>query len=112
MHQLQFWPKRLLLMMFVLADVFQFELHKGGMLAALPYLAMGIVVQLGGFIADWLRANGSLSTVRVRKLFNCGGFILQAVFLLLAAHSSSSGLVVTCLTTAVGFGGFAWSGFG
>ncbi|KAL0280109.1 UNVERIFIED_CONTAM: hypothetical protein PYX00_001499 [Menopon gallinae] len=93
-------------------DVFGFDLHKAGILAALPYLAMGIIVMTGGFIADYLRLNKSLSTLRVRKLFNCGGFLCQTVFLLLAAHSSSPAVLMIFLTIAVGFGGFAWSGFG
>ncbi|EEB16556.1 sialin, putative [Pediculus humanus corporis] len=93
-------------------DVFGYDLHKSGLLIALPYLAMGIFVVLGGYLADRLRSRGMLSTSRVRKLFNCTGFVLQTIFLLIAAHSTSPLTLVVCLTAAVGFGGFAWSGFG
>ncbi|KAK6627087.1 hypothetical protein RUM44_009564 [Polyplax serrata] len=93
-------------------DVFGYDLHKSGILISLPYLAMGIFVLLSGYIADKLRSKGILSTVKVRKLFNCSGFILQTIFLLMAAHSTSPLALVICLTAAVGFGGFAWSGFG
>ncbi|XP_075232404.1 vesicular glutamate transporter 1-like isoform X2 [Lycorma delicatula] len=92
-------------------DRFHFNMHDAGLLSALPYLVMGIVVQSSGFLADWLRASGHLSTMQVRKLFTCSGFVSQMIFLLAASHSSSPAAVVATLTVAVGFGGFAWSGF-
>jgi MFS transporter, ACS family, solute carrier family 17 (sodium-dependent inorganic phosphate cotransporter), other len=101
------------------------------MLSALPYLVMGIFVQLGGHLADHFISNGFLSTTRVRfhtiifsrryyspcidpqvrKICTCGAFCFQTVFLLLAAHATSAVAVVAFLTVAVGFGGFAWAGF-
>ena len=47
----------------------------------------------------------------VRKIFNCGGFGLEATFLLGTAFTRSTGTAITCLTLAVGFSGFAISGF-
>ncbi|RZF40673.1 hypothetical protein LSTR_LSTR012774 [Laodelphax striatellus] len=94
-----------------MSDRFGYSMHDSGLLSALPYLAMGIVVQASGFLADWLRTTGILSTMQVRKLFTCCGFIIQAVFLLAAAHLGSPAAVIATLTVAVGFGGFAWSGF-
>ena len=49
----------------VVLDVFGYDLHKSGLLIALPYLAMGIFVVLGGYLADRLRSRGMLSTSRV-----------------------------------------------
>ncbi|XP_068081205.1 vesicular glutamate transporter 1 [Anabrus simplex] len=92
-------------------DVLHFDLQQMGWLAALPYLVMGIVVQIGGFTADWLRSQGHLTTTQVRKLCNCGAFSCQTLFLLAAAHSTTRSAVVANLTVAVGFGGFAWAGF-
>ncbi|XP_069671569.1 vesicular glutamate transporter 2-like isoform X2 [Periplaneta americana] len=92
-------------------DVLKFDLKDAGLLAALPYLVMGIVVQAGGFLADWLRSQGHLTTTQVRKLCNCGAFVCQTLFLLAAAHSTTPTAVVASLTVAVGFGGFAWAGF-
>ncbi|KAJ1367385.1 hypothetical protein KIN20_028285 [Parelaphostrongylus tenuis] len=43
-----------------------------GVLAALPHAVMGLVVLVGGQLADFLRSNKYLSTTAVRKLFNCG----------------------------------------
>lgn len=46
-------------------DVLKFDLKDAGLLAALPYLVMGVTVQSGGFLADWLRSQGNLTTTQV-----------------------------------------------
>ena len=46
----------------------KFDLKNAGLLAALPYLVMGIVVQIGGFLADWLRSQGHLTTTQVLQI--------------------------------------------
>lgn len=80
-------------------------------MAALPHLLMTMVVPVGGILADHLRKNNILTTTQVRKVFNCGGFGMEAVFLLLvAAAKDNSGLAILALTLAVGFSGFAISG--
>ncbi|KAJ9573903.1 hypothetical protein L9F63_008702 [Diploptera punctata] len=92
-------------------DTLEFQLEKTGFMSALPYLVMAIVLQFAGHLADWLRSKGILTTTQVRKLFNCGAFISQTIFMLLAAFLLSPAGSVTCLTIAVGLGAFAWSGF-
>jgi ACS family sodium-dependent inorganic phosphate cotransporter-like MFS transporter 6/7/8 len=72
---------------------------------------MTIIVPIGGHIADTLRRRQILSTTAVRKLFNCGGFGLEALFLLGVGYTSDTVTAITCLTVAVGFSGFAISGF-
>lgn len=72
---------------------------------------MGVMVQIGGYFADYLRFREHMTTTQVRKLCNCGAFIFQAIFLLAAAHSTTPTAVVANLTVAVGLGGFAWAGF-
>nr|CAG4638404.1 EOG090X04X8 [Cyclestheria hislopi] len=94
-----------------LNDVSHFKLDKTGFLAAIPYLAMAIVVQCGGQLADLLRSKWKTSTTLVRKLFTCGAFIAQTIFMLATAYTHTVVGAVVCLTIAVGFGGFAWSGF-
>lgn len=49
-----------------------FHLEKTSLLAAIPYLVMGIAVQFAGHLADYLQAKG-IQTVAVRKIFNCAG---------------------------------------
>lgn len=96
---------------YLFADTLEFDLSDAGLLSALPYLAMAIVLQMAGHLADCLRSRRFISTTVVRKLFNCGAFLSQTTFMLLAAYLLAPLEVVACLTVAVGLGGFAWSGF-
>ncbi len=79
-------------------------------MAALPHLTMSCIVPFAGKLADYLRTN-YLSTTAVRKIMNCGGFGMEAVFLLLVAYAKNPRLAIGALTIAVGFSGFAISGF-
>ncbi|CAJ0941076.1 unnamed protein product, partial [Mesorhabditis belari] len=92
-------------------DVFGLKMNESGLLAALPHLVMGIVVLLGGQLADYLRTNKILSTTAVRKIFNCGGFGGEAFFMLFVAYTRKESIAVICLILAVGSSGFAISGY-
>ncbi|XP_044011343.1 sialin-like [Aphidius gifuensis] len=94
-----------------MSDVLNFQIKKTGFLSALPYLVMAIVLQFSGHFADYLRSNNYLTTTQVRKIFNCGAFLAQTIFMISTAFVESSVSAVTCITIAVGLGGFAWSGF-
>ena len=72
---------------------------------------MAIVLQISGHFADYLRSNKILTTTQVRKTFNCGAFISQTIFMACCAYILTPIGAVTCITIAVGLGGFAWSGF-
>lgn len=72
---------------------------------------MTIVVTSGGVLADNLRKRQVLTTTQVRKLFNCGGFSLEATFFIFMAYSKSYLMGITNLTLGVAFSGFAISGF-
>jgi len=87
-----------------------YNLGSVGFSAALPHLTMSIIVPIGGHIADFLRQK-HLTTTQVRKLMNCGGFGLEAVFLLVVAFAKTPTIAIAFLTIAVGFSGFAISGF-
>ncbi|XP_058808451.1 vesicular glutamate transporter 2.1-like isoform X1 [Phymastichus coffea] len=93
------------------SDVLDFELEKAGLLSALPYLVMALVLQLSGQLADNLRSRNVCSTTQVRKIFNCGAFVCQTIFMACTAYTLTPVAAVTCITIAVGLGGFAWSGF-
>ncbi|XP_073434394.1 vesicular glutamate transporter 2 [Dendrobates tinctorius] len=92
-------------------EVFRFEISKVGMLSAVPHLVMTIIVPIGGQIADYLRSKNILSTTTVRKIMNCGGFGMEATLLLVVGYSHSKGVAISFLVLAVGFSGFAISGF-
>ncbi|CAI9734016.1 vesicular glutamate transporter 1-like isoform X2 [Octopus vulgaris] len=92
-------------------EAFRFNVSQSGIVSALPHLVMAIIVPFGGQLADFLRRNGYLSTTNVRKIFNCGGFGMEAVFLLGVGYTADRVTAIICLTLAVGFSGFAISGF-
>ncbi|XP_076809015.1 vesicular glutamate transporter 1-like isoform X1 [Clavelina lepadiformis] len=92
-------------------NVLGFNISELGFIAAVPHLVMTIIVPIGGVVADFLRRKEILSTTNVRKIMNCGGFGLEAIFLLILACSHGSSATVVCLVFAVGFSGFAISGF-
>ncbi|XP_055336533.1 vesicular glutamate transporter 1-like [Paramacrobiotus metropolitanus] len=91
-------------------NVFGYHISASGALGALPHLLMSIIVPFGGMLADWLRRR-YWTTTTVRKVFNCGGFGGEAIFLLVVAYARSEGLAITSLIVAVGCSGFAISGF-
>lgn len=94
-----------------LKDTLNFDLDKTGFISAIPYLAMGILLGVSGYLADWLQIKGYLTTTQVRRYFNCGAFLSQTVFMITTAYLLDPTWSVVCITIAVGLGAFAWSGF-
>jgi len=92
-------------------EAYGMNVAEGSTLAALPHLIMTIIVPLGGQLADFLRRKEILSTTNVRKVFNCGGFGGEALFLLVVAYARHRMTAVIALIVAVGSSGFAISGF-
>jgi len=92
-------------------EVFKMNVAEGSTLAAIPHLVMTMIVPLGGQLADYLRRKEILSTTNVRKIFNCGGFGGEAIFLIVVAYSTTKTGAVLALMFAVGSSGFAISGF-
>ncbi|XP_061679640.1 vesicular glutamate transporter 3 isoform X2 [Syngnathoides biaculeatus] len=92
-------------------EVFGFPISKVGILSAVPHMVMTIVVPLGGQLADFLRSNKIMTTTNVRKLMNCGGFGMEATLLLVVGFSHTRAVAISFLVLAVGFSGFAISGF-
>lgn len=93
------------------SEVFHMEIDDVGILGALPHLCMAALVPIGGQLADNIRRSGKMSTTNVRKLFNCGGFGMEAIFLIVVGMSNETKTAIFSLTLAVGFSGFAISGF-
>lgn len=94
-------------------DVLGYKLDQAGFLAAFPYLLMAGIVQSAGVLADFARTKGRLTTTQVRKLFTCGSYACQFIFMSLTALFMTSGGAgaVTCISLSLGCGGFAWAGF-
>ncbi|XP_013930376.1 PREDICTED: vesicular glutamate transporter 3 isoform X2 [Thamnophis sirtalis] len=82
-----------------------------GLLSAVPHMVMTVIVPIGGQLADFLRSSRILTTTAVRKIMNCGGFGMEATLLLVVGYSHTRGVAISFLVLAVGFSGFAISGF-
>lgn len=96
---------------FFLSDILEFDIAHTGFMSALPYLVMSIVLMLSGHIADWFLVKNILTVTQVRKLFNCGAFISQAVFLVGASYATTATMGMICLIFAAGLGSFSLAGF-
>ncbi|XP_055606518.1 sialin [Uranotaenia lowii] len=94
-----------------LKDTMHFQLEKTGFISAIPYLVMGILLFVSGYLADLCQVKGWLTTTQVRRYFNCTAFMFQTVFMIVGAFILKPAATITCITIAVGIGAFAWSGF-
>ncbi|KOX76334.1 Vesicular glutamate transporter 3 [Melipona quadrifasciata] len=95
-------------------EAFGMDLVETGIIGSLPHLLMTMIVPCGGLLADHIRKRGILSTTNVRKLFNCGGFGMEALFFLVVAHATmerNGTAAIFALACGVACSGFAISGF-
>lgn len=42
-------------------------MEKSGFISAIPYLTMGILLGVAGYLADWTQVKGWLTTTQVRQ---------------------------------------------
>ncbi|CAH0774629.1 unnamed protein product [Bemisia tabaci] len=91
-------------------DTLNFKLSGSGFISALPYLVISIVIQVSGYLADWLRST-HLTTTQTRKLYTCTGFISQTIFMFAASHLTHPAAVILCLVMACGLGALALTSY-
>ncbi|XP_017763701.1 PREDICTED: vesicular glutamate transporter 1 [Eufriesea mexicana] len=95
-------------------ESFNMALVEAGIIGSLPHFLMTMIVPCGGLLADHIRKRGILSTTNVRKLFNCGGFGMEALFFLVVANATThrnGTAAIVALACGVACSGFAISGF-
>lgn len=87
------------------------DIAEVGMAKTLPYLAMFLTSNLGGWFGDYLITSVGLSVAGGRKVVNTVGFVSTACALMMMPKASGvfSGILYT--TSALGFCGFARGGF-
>jgi ACS family sodium-dependent inorganic phosphate cotransporter len=69
------------------------------------------MLQVAGFLSDWVRIKGYWTTGQTRRYFNCSAFIAQMICMLLAAFFLSPVSSVTFITIGVAMAAFAYSSF-
>lgn len=94
-----------------LKDTLQLNVNDSGLISALPYLALSLMLIPTGFLADWSQKRGYLTTTQVRRYFQCGGGMAQAIFMLMAAYLAHPVYSIVALVAAIGVGAFTVSGF-
>lgn len=93
------------------SDTYHESIEKNTILGALPHFLMTLIVPGGGILADRIRRKGLLTTTQVRKLFNCGGFGMEATFFIVMVYCNDFDMAICALSIGVAFSGFAISGF-
>ena len=86
------------------------DLRQVGLYTILPWLAMFVMANVAGWIADSLLQRG-LSVTFVRKLMQSIGFFGPALFLFLIGGVTSALQAVSYMCCVLGLGAFALSGF-
>lgn len=94
-----------------LKDTLDLKLNGSGFISGLPYFAMALMLIPSGYLADWTQKKGYLTTTQVRRYFNCGGFLSQTTFMMLAAYLAHPIYSIISLVVAVGLGAFSISGY-
>jgi D-galactonate transporter len=87
-----------------------FSVAKSGLVSALPYIAAGIAVLLGGRISDYLVRRGVVPLVARRRVIAVGA-ILEAGALLGTVHSTTPAMAVALLTAGSFFYGLTSASF-
>ncbi|KAL5075493.1 hypothetical protein RYX36_014477 [Vicia faba] len=90
-------------------QVLKFNLTESGLFCVLPWLAMAISANFGGWIADTLVTRG-VSITTVRKIMQTVGFLGPAFFLTQLSHIHSPVMDVLCMTCSQGIDAFSQSG--
>jgi ACS family sodium-dependent inorganic phosphate cotransporter len=95
-----------------IADNLDFDLAGSGFIAAIPYLVLGILLFIVGYIADIMQERKILTTTQVRRYFNCLAFVSQTVFVMLAAYQSNRVLIILFITLGASLGALSICGYG
>lgn len=88
----------------LILDNLGFDLAGSGFIAAVPYLVLGIMLFIVGFLADWFQERNILTTSQVRRYFNCLAFVSQTTFMMLAAYQTNHVLIIIFITFGASLG--------
>lgn len=91
------------------SNVLHFDLASAGIAATFPWLAMAIMANLGGFLADTAIQRGKSRTL-VRKVMQTIGFMGPAIFLTQLKNIGDPTTAVLCMCACQGLDAFSQSG--
>jgi len=92
-------------------EVLKFDIKSNGLFSAIPFIFFWAFINVGGFVADYLRIRGWKTKI-VRKLMLSLGTILPAILLTCTGYVTCHNpyVAVAVLSLAVGFSGFQYPG--
>uniref|UniRef100_A0A0N4X004 MFS domain-containing protein n=1 Tax=Haemonchus placei TaxID=6290 RepID=A0A0N4X004_HAEPC len=96
-----------------LKDVLGLDLSSLGMVSAVPYIAYFVVINIGGFLADFIRSKNILGTLNTRRAAMLLALLGQGMFLVLSGYCGcgQEALVIIYLTAGMAISGLQYSGF-
>ncbi|KAG4066526.1 hypothetical protein HA402_007162 [Bradysia odoriphaga] len=94
-----------------LADTLNYDLGSSGFLSGAPYLTMGILVSIAGFLADLFINKRWLTITQVRKYFVSVSSFVQAICMIMAGFLVDPVWSVVLIILSVGTGGFVTCGY-
>ncbi|XP_041369663.1 sialin-like [Gigantopelta aegis] len=94
-------------------EVLKFDIFTNGLLSALPYVFLCLVINVSGWLADFVREKEILSTTATRKLFDTFGKFVPAIMLIGLGYVDCTQPVtgVVLLMIGVCLTGFCYGGF-
>jgi len=92
-------------------EILKFDIKSNGLLCAVPYIIFWACINIGGFVADFLRSKG-WRTETVRKIMLSTGTLVPGVLLIITGYITCGMpyAAVAVLSLSVGFSGFQYPG--
>lgn len=94
-----------------LNDTLNFKLKATGFVSALPYLVLGTLLPISGYLADFLKYREHLTVTQIRKYFTSFSFLIQGSTLLIVGFLTDPIWCVVFVVISVGSGAFSLTGF-
>ncbi len=91
-------------------DVQHLSIVNAGLFSAAPWLSMFVVIHFSASVADRMIARG-VSATRTRKIMQCTGLLVSAVFLLALKNVQSAGAALVLICAATGIQGLVSCGY-
>lgn len=94
-------------------EVLKLDISTNGLYSALPYIAFWLMINIAGWLADFIQSKGCLSMGLTRKAFTNFGMIVPAIMLIILGYidCTQPGAAVTLLVLGVSLTGFQYSGW-
>lgn len=96
-----------------MSEVLKLDISTNGIYSALPYIAFWAMINITGWLADFIQSKGCLNTAITRKAFTNFGMVVPAIMLIILGYidCTQPGAAVTLLVLGVSLTGAQYSGW-